>query len=289
MKRIVKRLQPFVALLSSYTGVHARRLFWDYLRIVIKNRIVARGPGTERLLSFTISYPDRDMFFGVASEIFFRNMYGLKKAPLQPVTHVVDCGANIGLSVLYFAWQYPKAHITCFEPNPEALVYLKKNIEDNHLANVTVLPYALGRENKEVAFYVDADALGSSSASATRGNEVLADERQKVLMVPMRKLSEYVEQPIDILKVDIEGAEGEVFEELEEAGKLDLVRRMFIEYHFDNEHMTFPLGKFLSIFDRAGFVYGIYSSFSFPFSPVFPRMLTYIVHVCKDERVSTHT
>jgi hypothetical protein len=70
--------------------------------------------------------------------------------------------------------------------------------------------------------------------------------------IRVTRLSRHMQQPIDFLKMNIEGMEGDVFEEIEE--KLPLVRELVFEYHAFH-HLPQNLGKILQILDRRGFRY----------------------------------
>ncbi len=79
------------------------------------------------------------------------------------------------------------------------------------------------------------------------------------------KLSEYINGEIDILKLDIEGSEGEVLEELASSGKLPLIKNIFIEYHYDGINTAYPLGNVLSLLEKVGCSYVVASNVRFPF------------------------
>ena len=75
---------------------------------------------------------------------------------------------------------------------------------------------------------------------------------KKVSKIRIVKLSSYINRPVDLLKMNIEGAEGEVFEEIED--KLHFVKEIIFEYHaFDN--LPQNLGKILIILERNSFRY----------------------------------
>src|SRR3990167_3249761 len=74
---------------------------------------------------------------------FFRN-----KTRFQPYT-IIDGGSFIGLSCLYFKKKYPGARITIFEPDKNALSFLRKNIGANHIKNVEIIEKGLFRKDGE--------------------------------------------------------------------------------------------------------------------------------------------
>ena len=92
---------------------------------------------------YAFYFPSVLYFAGLFNEIFFKEEYYLDNTnePLR----VLDCGANIGISLLYIKLRVPNARVTCFEPNPAARAVLEKNIQANSWQDsVEVLPYALG-------------------------------------------------------------------------------------------------------------------------------------------------
>jgi hypothetical protein len=77
----------------------------------------------------------------------------------------------------------------------------------------------------------------------------------KAIRVPATRLSKHLTEPVDFMKIDIEGAERVVLDELEQAGKLPLIRRMAIEYHHHMEAGGDGLAGLLATLERGGFGY----------------------------------
>ncbi len=239
----------------------------------------------ERIFSYTFEFPDRPQFFGVLSEIFFRRLYALRAGT---VTTIIDAGANIGISVVYFKWQYPHARITCFEPNPQAFAFLQKNIAQNNLHDVRAFPYALGNKNGDIALFTDPAVKASTSASTMQPTGY-SEEKSPALSVPLRRLSDFIDTPLDLLKMDIEGAEGDVLRDLEETKKISLVRMMILEYHLYEGRAQHPMGQFLSILDRNGFRYICMPLFP-NINNISPKGLrTYMIYAKADKNISVGT
>ncbi|MDP3795299.1 MAG: FkbM family methyltransferase [bacterium] len=248
MLRLVENVHRIFSVYGARDGFSIAA---DYLRIVARNRLAHGNKGEERIASYRVSFPHRAQFFGMASEIFFRRLY--REPNKRPLT-IIDAGANIGLSTLYFKWRCPEATVLCFEPNPEVVPFLKENIARNNLSRVTVFPFALGKATGDAVLFTDASMAGSSSATTV--TPLRSDEsRQTSWKIPVRRLSGFIDTPIDLLKLDVEGAEGEVLEDLEQAGKLPLIRAMAVEYHLYDRRKEYPMGAFLSILDRNGLRY----------------------------------
>jgi FkbM family methyltransferase len=187
-------------------------------------------------------------------EIFVNLEYCFRSSSDTPL--IFDCGSNIGIAILLFKTLYPRARIVGFEPAPTTLPLLQHNIAANRLADVTVHAVALGRETGTLSFAVDPNRPGLP----TMGRTLNAPDFHTV-SVPQARLSSYITEPVDLLKIDIEGGETEVFEELEAAGALSLVRQMFIEYHHHLNLQQDALAGFLARLERHGFGYQIRSDY----------------------------
>jgi FkbM family methyltransferase len=274
MLRLVKTIH---AIFVTHPRKEAWQLLWVYFRLLVRNRL-AKNSLNEKMLDYKVSFPHRSIFFGLFNELFLNELYGTKKSNEELV--IIDCGANIGMSMLYFKWRFPNASVVCIEPNPESIEYLKKNIEQNNLSNVSILPFALGSEEGKLPFYVDTNVKASSGASLTK-QIVLKSKQISEINVDIKRLSQCITGPIDLLKVDVEGSEGAVFEDLEKEQKLSHIKQIYLEYHFDGVHMKYPLSKLLSLFDRNGFRYVINSPLTFPLQKHTSTMCLYIIYAWK--------
>lgn len=172
----------------------------------------------------------------VLREVFLDGEYalGAQHAGTPPVDTIVDLGANIGVSVRFFALEHPAARILAVEPDPRAFALLERNTAD--LPQVTRVRAAAGDHDGEMTLYVG-DELWSSSMTAHDG---AATETT----VPMRTLASLLAEWSDgdrdghrdgdarragrLLKVDIEGGEHAV---LAQPGVLDGVHTVLGEYH----------------------------------------------------------
>lgn len=174
-------------------------------------------------------------------EIFIEKIY---EQPLQKQPYIIDCGANIGLSVIYMKEQYPEANIIAFEPDQKNYELLTKNISSFGYSNVVAKKEAVWIENTTLDFSSDA-----SMSSKIEINGSANTNRVKAI-----RLKDQIDKKVDFLKIDIEGAEFAVLCDLEE--KLDFVENLFIEYHgLFNQHTE--LTKLFSIISSRGFQYYI--------------------------------
>jgi FkbM family methyltransferase len=137
----------------------------------------------------------------------------------------MDCGSNIGMSILYFKCLYPGSTIMAFEPDPEAFGLLQENVKRNKLANVTVLNFALDfTAGKAILF-------GSEKPGSLNKSLIRSSDRPIGTTIDSKRLSEFIDHPIDLLKIDVEGAEEKIIEDLIFHKKLSAIKNLIIEFH----------------------------------------------------------
>ncbi|HLD11811.1 MAG TPA: FkbM family methyltransferase [Patescibacteria group bacterium] len=202
----------------------------------------------------TFSYLNKEEFEFLYRDIFIQKVYEFPSLLSPPL--IIDCGANIGLSVLYFRKRYPEAHIIAFEPNPKTYQILERNMKNNYVTNVSLVKAALAPKRGVLDFYVSRDATHPWSAadSAVKGKWYDSALCMKI-QVPAVTLSSYITGRVDLLKMDIEGYEERVLREIEK--KLDHVRAIVLEFHGNPANRYNNLKKILSILSRREFQYEI--------------------------------
>ena len=77
-------------------------------------------------------------------------------------------------------------------------------------------------------------------------------------------LSDYIVEPVDLLKLDIEGAERRVLEELVKRGKLHMIRELIVEYHHHITCEDDELSRVLRMLESHGFGYQVQADFALP-------------------------
>jgi FkbM family methyltransferase len=203
--------------------------------------------GEASFLGKPFKFSDATTFLGGIIELFHENKYQFTASKKDPL--ILDCGANIGLSVLYFKKMYPKSIIHAFEPDLELFEMLKQNIESFGLSDVFLHNSAIWVENSEVAFFSEGGFSGRISD----------DELGKSERVQCERLSDLLDKKIDFLKLDIEGAEVEVIEDCRDS--LHNIDHLFIEYHSQAGKKQ-QLDVILKRLTDAGFKYQIKDVFS---------------------------
>lgn len=186
-------------------------------------------------------YLDGPSFYFMYNEIFNHKVYDFKSDKQNPV--IIDAGANVGLSTIYFKQTYPGADVIAFEPDSKIFRVLKENISLHEIHDIQLENRALWKEEGELFF--DSEGADAGRISTTPQNKI---------KVSATVLSKYLHQHVDFLKMDIEGAEFEVLRECE--SRLKNVDKLFVEYHnFTKEPQR--LGEILEILKKAGFKYYI--------------------------------
>jgi len=203
-----------------------------------------------RFASFKASYTSKAAFRYLFKEILLRESYRFDSRTEAPC--ILDCGANIGLATLYFKWLYPKARITAFEPDPATFAVLRHNVERNRLSDIVLHNIALWNEAEAVTLFVDEATPGALTMSTIHSRLP-----GRPLLVSGRKLSEFIDGTVDFLKLDVEGAEEIVLDDLLLSGKIALIHEGLIEYHHKISGHTSHLSRFLAKLEAAGLEYHV--------------------------------
>ncbi len=142
---------------------------------------------------------------------------------------IIDCGANIGVSVLEWKTRWPMSRVICFEPDPDAFRLLNMNIEINDVPGVQCINAAITDYDGVCLLHGE-----TGKGADARGNSIHADWglRQGTTSreVPCRKLSPFLsDRRVTFLKIDIEGAEERVLSEI--SSRLERVEAIYVEVH----------------------------------------------------------
>ena len=178
--------------------------------------------GSDQTASISIRPFAGDLF--ILYEVLLHHCYHLPDALLPPenVRVILDCGANVGITALYFASRYPNARIFCIEPDDRNFELLKRNTAAEPRI-VAIRGALVGCPREFVQFTTDRPAWGNFVTETEIGHRVPAFTVEQIL--DDNHLSQ-----VDLLKVDIEGAEKEVFAKGE---FLQRVGHIIIELHND--------------------------------------------------------
>lgn len=196
----------------------------------------AKGSGTPKLKASLRVNPSSDLqvFCQVWTDQQYRAVttYMQKWVSTTDELRIIDAGANVGFTTLYLKSRFPNAQIISLEPEESNYAQMTRNVADNRMAGVTLLQAGLwksqaflevGRDladQREWSFYVK-EVAGPTSLL---GYDVQSLLRQANW------------DGVDLLKMDIEGAERYLFGDDQAAAKtLQNVRFLALEIHDDYE------------------------------------------------------
>ena len=204
-------------------------------------------PTSVDLLGRPFTIADARSFFFSYREIFVEQIYRFNSASATP--RIIDCGSNYGTSIVYFNSIFPNARITGVEADADIYRMLCDNCA--HI-RVELLNRAVSHDHRPLRFF-------SEGSDGGRAAHELAQARA-VTEVQAVTLDDLIDGPVDFLKIDIEGSEGDA---LEACTKLAMVEQLFVEYHsFKNAPQT--LGRMLNKLAGEGFRYYIHHQFCSP-------------------------
>lgn len=160
---------------------------------------------------------------GTFSSIFVDGSY--PHFPGYEAKTIIDAGANAGYASLFFAVEYPNAEIIAIEPESSNIEIIKKNT--HFLPQIQVLQGALWNSNEKL------NLLNGNSKDTFQVMQNINESDSEIAGYTVNDIIKAKSwQNIDILKIDIEGAEKEVFEG-EQGSWLKLVKILIIELHED--------------------------------------------------------
>lgn len=181
-----------------------------------------------------VDFMDRKIYFDNSNsllsgltEIFFNKSYDFDTNSDSPV--IIDCGANIGLTAIYFKDKYPNAKITCLEPVPQTYKLLKKNLKG--FTNLTILFAGANNFVSGKNIFIPINEYADSLNYSTYKNRWSKNAKYKTLKVKTIKISSLINDNVDCLILDIEGNENLILKDLNKSKKLKLIRNIFVEFH----------------------------------------------------------
>jgi len=221
------------------TNSEERKFFWMSVKYGNRKRFLETDI---KFLKYKFLVPDALSFIWQFKEIFVDEFYSFLTKSKNPV--IYDCGANVGTSCAYFRYLYPNSRIVAFEPNPVIANYLEKNLIDNSIQNIEVVRKAV---------WIDESGIDLGLENAD-GSSIYLDKN--IIKVDSVRLKNYLEKEsnIDMLKIDIEGAEIDVIKDCQDSFKN--VQNIFVEFHSFKDQPQ-RLSNLLSVLEKSGFKYFI--------------------------------
>jgi FkbM family methyltransferase len=206
-------------------------------------------------------------FLGQYRDIVERNEYNFYSENVSP--YIIDCGSNIGLSIIQHKKNHPLAKVVGFEADPEIFGLLKKNINSFDIHDVSIEQAAIWIHDGELEFYQNGGSVGN----------ITGNESSKSVKVKSIDLREFLNVQVDLLKIDIEGGETILLNHVKDL--LHNVRNIFVEFHSPVGELQ-TLDSILAILSSAGFRYYIESADVFSDQPFLSRN-----HLCGFDNLIT--
>lgn len=226
-KKIKERLQGIEACALGTSLWDVFKLYLYYISIRINRRrgiFYLKKPHpvsiTYKNLSFTYFIENLDDY-RILEEMYINKQYDFKSN--ENIKTIIDIGSNVGTSIIYFLAEYPNAIIYGYEPTSYCFNRLKKTVGDHK--SVIIEKKAIDVNDRKMAkIYIH--PLGHSGSS---NFPITGSESEQVLTTSLDAIvQKHNLQSIDILKIDIEGLEYEVFKTFK---NLSRVKYILVEIH----------------------------------------------------------
>ncbi len=206
-------------------------------------------PGSIRMLDYELQYSDLLSFCPQWHDIFVDGALEYRTDSTTP--RILDCGGNVGLASLFFKKRFPGARITAYEADPALFRILRTNLDANGARDVEAVHAALWTANGRVTFRAEGSDSGMIETLSGAVDGTAVD-------VPSLRLRDLIAGDpagrIDLLKLDIEGAEDAVLADCEPV--LDRVGAVVMDLHeFDPANRQAP--RVLELLTRRGFTYAV--------------------------------
>jgi FkbM family methyltransferase len=211
---------------------------------MLRNRVARGKTRPDRIVRLRVKFPETPWLYlregrpdlDSFSEILVDEVYALVLRRIRECRTIIDLGANIGLASLYFAVHYPQATIVPVEPHPGNYEMLIKNLQ-GLLASGRCRPLRAAIWSEERPLVADPrkplDGYNAFAVCEPR-QELEASPRIAGVTIP-KILRDSNWDRVDLVKMDIEGAEIEVFRG--NPDWLAKVRAIAIEFHGDSRRV----------------------------------------------------
>lgn len=197
--------------------------------MILRRIVLAVLPKTVRFHGYQLVVNREDHIMGSALLRGRYEPHGTKLflESLSPGMTVVDCGANIGIyTCLASGAVGPAGKVYAFEPEPRNFACLTETIRLNRLENVQAERLALSDRNGETSLFLSDINMGDHRLGAS-------DETRPSVRVSTRTLDSYwnlMVPQVDVIKMDVQGAEGLVLKGMTETIERSKKLKIFMEF-----------------------------------------------------------
>ncbi len=216
-------------------------LNFEYLKGILKGWLAGR----EKLISFSVlgrkmkmRYP---LFKAQYRSIFLYEEYILPLNISAP--RILDLGANVGMSCLYFKILFPDSYIDAFEADPEIGTLLAENLATNGIKGVELHYTAAWIRDEDIKFVPNGLDGGAINVDSFAGKNEIT-----MRAIDLKKWLDG--KKFDIIKIDIEGAENELIPHIFDS--IQTANHVVLEYHSIKQSSQ-RLGDILRLFENGGF------------------------------------
>ena len=194
---------------------------------------------------------DNQSDFQVISELLCTNCYGMNFVEKEMV--VIDMGMNIGMASIIFAAYDNVCKVYSYEPFKDtyeaALYNLSLNMDIRHKIEPYNIAVYNSNEQREMAMIEESAIHRSTEYENNNINASDCNVRKEI--IEYRKASEIVYGIVKdnpgktlVAKIDVEGAEFEIFQDLEKTKMLDRFDIIMMEYHRNSKYLMECLNRF---------------------------------------------
>lgn len=224
------------AVLHEAADVHRGFSNWLPLLVAIAVGRAQRRPRALRMRARsgpTLWSPEGDRSWWTAVEVFGRDCYRLGSAGMPASPTVVDVGANIGAFALAVSASRPRAHVSAYEASPAAVAALQANVAANGAGDRVSVHHCavIGAPERGTVWLNEQQGdLCTSSVVLTDQACPAATHRVEVPATTLGAVLRSHPNGVDLLKMDVEGAEYEIVAATP-IDQLARVARVVLEYH----------------------------------------------------------
>lgn len=228
MKAIKNRVYRIKRVVQEIIRLRKNFYNWDN---IIKRSINGKSTPILKLRNGLSFYNANPNTLSIFKEIFLNNVYSQGEVKLDENDIVFDIGANVGV-FSHYASQIKGTQVYAFEPHPKNFEFLSNNVKQNKIENIHCFEFALGSNNED-RILLEGNIAGGHKFSYNNISD-RAEGSLKVKAVTFGQMMEELNlNRIDFVKLDCEGAEGEIIKSIgQEVFKR--INKMAIEFHDNN-------------------------------------------------------